>query len=125
MTDEEDARLLTRRLRWGPDRESAELAEVDPEAGWDVGPGEAPSARASLTPVTAQTFEERDLERRREEALDRKRQLWRDTAIILSGLVAVLLVANTFLPLLAGIATSSPTPLPPGATVAASPGGSS
>lgn len=122
MTDEDDARLLTRRLRWGADREGAELAEVDPDTGWDAGSDEAPSARAVLTPVIAQSFEERDLDRRREEALDRRRQLWRDTAIILSGLVAALLVANTFFPLLTGIATSSPTP--PGATVGAGPDGS-
>jgi hypothetical protein len=49
-----------------------------------------------------------------EEALDRRRQLWRDTALLLSVLLVVLAGANLILPGLAGAPGASPTPIPTG-----------
>ena len=58
------------------------------------------------------SFELRELDRIDEEALDRRRQLWRDTAMLLTAVVAALLVANLLGPELSGIASVSPAPSP-------------
>jgi hypothetical protein len=63
----------------------------------------APIDAASAGP----SFERRDLERMDEEALDRRRQLWRDTAVVLSALVVILLAANVVLPQIIGLAASA------------------
>lgn len=134
MTDD-DQDPLTRRLHWDAD----ESSPVDPDSGWDLqrnrvgAAGSAPdadtdleAARAALTPVRpATSFEQRDLERRDEEALDRRRQLWRDTAIILSGIIIALLLAQLVFPSAAGVASASPTPVPTGVVIGPSPVGAS
>src|SRR5262249_28359585 len=71
--------------------------------------------RVTSSGVTAgPSFERRDLDRMDDEARDRRPQLWRDTAFLLSGLVLALLAANLVLPQLAGSATGSPSPIPTG-----------
>lgn len=115
MTDD-DPGFLTRRLRWDADAEPGESAAA-PDADSDLA--------AVLTPVVpATSFEQRDLDRRDEEALDRRRQLWRDTAIILSGIVIALLVAQLVFPSPAGVASASPSPIATGVVVGPAPGGS-
>jgi PKD domain len=118
MTDDPD--FLTRRLRWRaegePKGDPVPDAAVDPRfdrayEGWDP-PEPEPVPAPPLT--VGPSFERRDLARRDEEALDRRRQLWRDTAIILSGMVIALLVAQLVLPGLGGTAVASPTPGPTG-----------
>lgn len=76
---------------------------------------------ASAATGDGRSFEVRHLDRIDADALDRRRQLWRDTAILLSGLVAVLLVANLVVPQIAGLAAASPSPLASGITGGPSP----
>jgi hypothetical protein len=121
---DDDGRHLSRRLRWDPEadrtwqpREAAEhwedhLPRAD-EHSIETAQPQAPSAAAP-------SFERRDLQRMDDEALDRRRQLWRDTAIILIGVVVALIVANMAFPQLSGFASASPTPSPSGLIVAPS-----
>lgn len=109
---------LRRRLRWGSEREP----EIEPGGGrpypapaeaverWDDEAG-ARTAAVDLR-TDAVSFEQRELDRMEDEALDRRRQLWRDTAVILSAIIAALLVANFVFPTLGGTAVASPTPNP-------------
>ena len=120
MTDDprtDDPNFLTRRLRWGvdPDADVDAHAPIDPPSDdWDTPePDPVPVAALDGPP----SFERRDLARRDEEALDRRRQLWRDTAIILSGIVIALLIAQVLLPGAGGTALASPTPGPTGGIV--------
>ncbi len=101
--DPDDASFLARRLHWEAesDREGLEpnadaVLEDDPEltAAW-VAP--------RLDPATP-SFERRDLERREGAALERRRQLWRDSATILSAVVVALLAFQ----LVGGLASPSP-----------------
>jgi hypothetical protein len=101
MTDDRD--FLTRRLRWDPQPEGRDSPEPDP----------APVA----PPTAAPSFERRDLARRDEEALERRRQLWRDTVIILSGILVALLATQLLLPRAGGTAVASPTPIPTGVVI--------
>jgi len=141
---DDDGSFLSRRLRW---------RRVDPAADGAVtrSPAEIPTPRRRYdldfwdddpiwpddllagrsAPVDAApagpSFERRDLERIDEEALDRRRQLWRDTAVILSALVAVLLAANVVLPQLTGLAVSAsgpPSDTPPAGASPVGGGGS-
>jgi PKD domain len=125
----DDAGELSRRLRWDPERGP----ETPPGGGrryadvpgaderWDDD-DKLVLTTAAANPVS---FEQRQLDRIQDEALDRRRQLWRDTAVILSALVAALLVANIVFPSLTGTAVASPTPNPTEVTLGptASPGG--
>jgi hypothetical protein len=112
---------LSRRLHWEP--------ESDPDTGadpgratasghdlWDDDPGDGARTEAVATSGggvgPGPSFERRQLDRMDEEALDRRRQLWRDTSLILSGLLVVLIVANIVLPQLTGSASASPTAIP-------------
>src|SRR5262245_21324578 len=115
MTDD-DGWDLSRRLHWEAE-EAPPAAQPQPE-GYQA-PEPVTGGRVAGGP----SFERRDLDRIDGEALDRRRQLWRDTAIILSGLVAVLLVANIVLPQLSGVASATPSPRPTdgGAEPSASP----
>src|SRR5690242_11520507 len=109
----DDGSRLSRRLHWDGDGSSAASAGSAAQAGgaakagraakpaidangWDVRVDWSADAKAAdaarFMPVTpAASFERRDLDRMDADALDRRRQLWRDTALLLSGLVAVLL----------------------------------
>jgi hypothetical protein len=115
MTDDPD--FLTRRLRWAPEREAdGETSDAAPGArldryseAWD--PPEPDPVPVASSPA-APSFERRDLARREEEALDRRRQLWRDTAMILGGIVVALLIGQLVLPQAGGTAAASPTPSP-------------
>src|SRR5262245_48459147 len=98
MTDD-DGRGLSRRLHWDAE-EAPPTAELEPTAYPEPEP--VTGGRVEGGP----SFERRDLDRMDGEALDRRRQLWRDTAIILSGLIVVLLVANLVLPQLSGVASA-------------------
>jgi hypothetical protein len=117
---------LSRRLHWEPDAEpEPEPGRRRPSAG-AAGAGDHWDDEVVLTAAAnAVSFEERQLERIQDQALDRRRQLWRDTAVILSALVAALLVANVVFPSLTGTAAASPTPNPTEVTLgpAGSPGG--
>jgi hypothetical protein len=100
---DDDGGFLSRRLRWD---DEAGL----PENRSDIG-------RFPVAPVAdRRSFERRDLDRIDAVALDRRRQLWRDTAIILSGLVAALLVANFMFGQVTGFAGASPSPFGTGLT---------
>lgn len=125
---DDDGSFLSRRLRWEPEPEP----EAEPDAGADPGPApgyeaeawedEAGAAEAGQTEVVATgrgvvagpSFERRELARLDMEALDRRRQLWRDTSLILSLLLVVLLGANVLIPELVDSAGASPTPIPTG-----------
>ena len=119
-----DPNFLTRRLRWGvdPDVEGHADAEIATDAPAEalIDPGDEDWDPPEPDPVpvaaldAAPSFERRDLARRDEEALDRRRQLWRDTAIILSGIVIALLIAQVLLPGAGGTAMASPTPITTG-----------
>jgi hypothetical protein len=115
MTD--DPEFLTRRLRWAPEDQAPDDTG-DAAAGapfdryseaWD---SPEPDPVPVASPPAAPSFERRDLARRDEEALDRRRQLWRDTAIILGGVIVALLVAQLVLPQAGSTAAASPTPSP-------------
>jgi len=120
----DDPNFLTRRLRWGVDPDADVEGHAEPEiatdapadASIDFGDEDWDTPEPDPVPVmafdTALSFERRDLARRDEEALDRRRQLWRDTAIILSGIVIALLIAQVLLPGAGGTAMASPTPVP-------------
>src|SRR5438552_3623970 len=100
MSDRPD--FPTPRQRWNP------------EEDWDPPePDPVPVAPVEELP----SFERRDIASIDEAALDGRRQLWRDTAVILSGVVAALLVANLVFPTIAGFASSSPNPISTGLTV--------
>ena len=120
MADEEGT-SLSRRLHG--ERESEPDADADPGGGpwseaesWDD--EVADDARTEAVPTSAgavaagPSFERRQLDRMDEEALDRRRQLWRDTSLLLSGLLVVLIVANIVLPQLTGTGGTSPTAIP-------------
>ena len=117
MTDD-DGRGLSRRLHWDADEEAD---EAPPAPAWDREPYRAPEPVTPGPVASGPSFERRDLDRIDEEALDRRRQLWRDTAVILSSLVMVLLVANLVLPQLSGVASASPSPGPAAGTTGPSP----
>jgi hypothetical protein len=136
MSDE-DGDDLSRRLHWDagdrPPRGAEEVAHNvgapepfddgahwDDEVGWSNDSSETGKVALGASAVVP-SFERRDLARMDLAALDRRRQLWRDTALLLSGLVAALLVANLVLPEIAGLAAASPTPFGAGPTVGPSP----
>jgi outer membrane biosynthesis protein TonB len=118
---DDDGSFLSRRLHWGPeaDPESAPDAGVprDDQERWDDQPGPAERGRPEVVAAGGgvsggRSFERRELDRMDEEALDRRRQLWRDTALLLSVLLVVLAGANLVLPGLGGAPDESPTPIP-------------
>jgi len=134
---DEDGGFLSRRLHWEagnrPPRGADEVTEpadahvpVDDGAHWDDEVNwpdhSAETGRvAPGAPTVAPSFERRDLARIELAALNRRRQLWRDTALLLSGLVAALLVANLVLPEIVGLAAASPSPFGTGALFGPSP----
>jgi hypothetical protein len=101
MTDD-DARHLARRLHWDAETDGA----TEDDRGLDTGPGR-------VTPGNARpSFERRDLARREELALDRRRQLWRDSAAILSAVVLALLAFDLLSSFSTGLLGPSPSPMP-------------
>jgi hypothetical protein len=122
----DDGSHLSRRLHWDAEREAAGKPRVDAD-GWDehvdwsADAAAAEAGRFADAEAPPRSFERRDLDRIDADALDRRRQLWRDTALILSGLVVALLVANLVLPGIAGLAGPSPSPGPSGLLAAPSP----
>src|SRR6185436_16589082 len=127
----EDGSHLSRRLHWEPLEPSGMGADTPPEAepastrGDDAQGSHETIDWAEVSPATAshvtgaadrRTFERRDLDRIDADALDRRRQLWRDTAVVLSGLVAALLIANLVFPELTGLVGASPSPFASGIT---------
>jgi len=133
---DDDGSSLSRRLHWDAEGGTPATSGVDPDAwhepvGWSIEATPADARPADARPAAARaadaipfvavtpapSFERRDLDRIEADALDRRRQLWRDTALILSGLVAVLLVANLVLPQIAGLVAASPSPGASGMTV--------
>src|SRR5689334_14769363 len=114
---DDDGSHLSRRLHWDAERETGRTPGVaadgwDEHVDWSADAEAAEAGRFAGAEAAAppRSFERRDLDRIDADALDRRRQLWRDTALLLSGLVAVLLVANLVLPGIAGPASPSPTP---------------
>src|SRR6058998_1615722 len=115
MTDD-DGSSLSRRLHWdsenGPDAAAAPQRASEPSAApserWDDDTAEVedPTTDTAQTVAIAggRSFERRDLDRMDAEALDRRRQLWRDTAMILSAMIGALLVTNLVFPQIAGVA---------------------
>jgi hypothetical protein len=121
---DDDGSFLSRRLHWGPE------GEADPESGagtsqapgydaeaWDDEVGAGGGGRTEVVAAgggvsAGRSFERRELDRMDEEALDRRRQLWRDTALLLSLLLVVLIGANLVIPELTGAPGASPTPVP-------------
>src|SRR4029079_7421704 len=98
-----DAGDLSRRLHWEPDLEPETQPGRGRPAASAAGAGERWDGDAEpTTAFTAVSFEQRQLERIADQALDRRRQLWRDTAVILSAIVAGLLVAKVVFPSLTG-----------------------
>lgn len=97
---DDDGSSLSRRLHWD--------SENRPDADEPIDTGLSSAAPGG------RSFERRDLDRIESEALDRRRQLWRDTAIILSALIGALLVANLVFPQVSGVASASPSPAPTG-----------
>jgi hypothetical protein len=101
ITDD-DARHLARRLHW------------DGEVG--AGTGRDPQldvARGAPTPVSERpSFERRDLDRRAAAALDRRKQLWRDSAAILSAVVVSLLAFRLLGSFSTSLVEASPSPTP-------------
>src|SRR6476660_3716065 len=129
---DDDGSFLSRRLRWEPEAEP----EPEPDAGADLGrargyereawEGDVGAGDPGRTQVVTgrgiiagPSFERRELARLDMEALDRRRQLWRDTSLILSLLLVVLIGANVLIPALAGSAGASPTPIPTGVVAGA------
>ena len=107
----DDASFLARRLHWEAEgeREGLEpgadaVVEDDPEltAAW-VAP--------RLDPAKP-SFERRDLERREAAALERRRQLWRDSATILSAVIVALLGFQLLGGLSGPLPSASPSPSP-------------
>lgn len=100
---DDDGSSLSRRLHW--------------EA--ESGPAPDRTTDTGLSPAAAggRSFERRDLDRMESEALDRRRQLWRDTALVLSAVIGALLVANLVFPQMSGVASASPSPAPTGITI--------
>ena len=128
---DEDGSHLSRRLHWDPREPSGAGANTSPEAdlanNWDDDAQRTPDRIdwAEVSPATSsyavggadgRTFERRDLDRIDADALDRRRQLWRDTAVILSGLGAVLLIANLVFPEITGLIGASPSQSASGTT---------
>jgi hypothetical protein len=105
----DDASLLARRLHWEAESERGRL-----EPGADAVVEDDPELTAAwvtprLDPATP-SFERRDIERREEAALERRRQLWRDSATILSAIVVALLVFQLLGGLSAALPGASPSP---------------
>ena len=109
----DDAGFLARRLHWDAESEREGLepgadavVEYDPELtqGWVRPELDAPSP----------SFERRDLERREAAALERRRQLWRDSATILSAIVVALLGFQLLGGLSAPPPGASPSPITTG-----------
>lgn len=128
MTDD-GGNSLSKRLHWDPEAEP-EAAREPGRAPWSAAESwddVADDARTEAVPnsgsavAAGPSFERRQLDRMEEEALDRRRQLWRDTSLLLSGLLVVLIVANVVLPELSGMAVASPTAIPT-SVVAGGPG---
>src|SRR4029079_15358613 len=113
----DDGSHLSRRLHWDAERETGRTPGVAAD-GWDEDVDWSADAEAAEAGVFGgaeaaappRSFERRDLDRIDADALDRRRQLWRDTALLLSGLVAVLLGANVVLHQLAMITVACPSP---------------
>jgi hypothetical protein len=122
---DDDGSFLSRRLRWEPetvpdaDADAGHAPSYEPD-GWDDTPAGDEAGRTQIVAPSGHgvsagpSFERRELDRLDMEALDRRRQLWRDTSLILSFLLVVLIGANVLIPELAGSAGASPTPIPTG-----------
>ena len=110
----DDGSHLSRRLHWDAERGAVKPVDDDgwdEHVDWSADAEAAENARfAAAEPAPGPSYERRELDRMDADALDRRRQLWRDTALMLSGLVVALLVANLVLPQIAGLAGPSPSP---------------
>jgi hypothetical protein len=108
---DDDGSLIARRLRWGAEDRHQEVSRDDLDDR-PFGGEDAPlAATLPVEPrITGPSFERRELDRMDEEALDRRRQLWRDTSILLIGLLVVLLVGQVVLPATQGLVSSSASP---------------
>ena len=102
---DDDGSSLSRRLHW--DSENGPNTDAPRDHG------------LTFAATGGRSFERRDLDRIESEALDRRRQLWRDTAIILSALLGALLLGNLVVPQLSGVASASPSPAPAGESMGA------
>jgi hypothetical protein len=112
MTDD-DARYLARRLHWDGEGEQADRDQGhDPSVESDV--ERSVAIGAVKAKVATPSFERRDLERRESVALERRRQLWRDSATILSAVVVALLVFRLLGAFSAPAPAASPSPIPSG-----------
>jgi hypothetical protein len=112
---DDDGSRIARRLRWGAESQLPEQAGdgwMDDLEDRPFGGEDAPlAATVPVEPrITGPSFERRELDRMDEEARDRRRQLWRDTSILLIGLLVVLLVGQVVLPATQGLVSSSATP---------------
>ena len=108
---DEDGSSLSRRLHWD-EQDASEPGGAPPDDAPNHQPVEVRPVEA--LPV-ADGFDHRgwtDPNWGDKVALDRRRQLWRDTAILLSGLVVALLVANLVFPQIAGLAGGGTRPRP-------------
>jgi hypothetical protein len=103
LTDD-DARHLARRLHWD--------AEGDATTGRD--PQLDPARRAASPASERPSFERRDLARREAVALDRRRQLWRDSAAILSAVIVFVLAFRLLGSFATTTSEASPSPSPSG-----------
>ena len=105
----DDASFLARRLHWEAESERGGL---EPRADAVV-EGDPELAAAWVAPKldrATPSFERRDIERREEAALERRRQLWRDSATILSAVVVALLVFQLLGGLSGALPGASPSP---------------
>ena len=113
----DDASFLARRLHWEAESERARL-EPGADAVVEDDPELTDAWVAPRLDAATPTFERRDLARREEAALERRRQLWRDSATILSAVIVALLAFQ----LLGGLSTplpdASPSPIPSGDSTA-------
>lgn len=107
--NQDDASLLARRLHWEAESEREGL-----EPGAEAVVEEDPDLTAAWVPPRLDTatpsFERRDIERRAEAALERRRELWRDSATILSAVIVALLAFQLLGGLFASPPGASPSP---------------
>ncbi len=96
---------------------------AEPRSPWiggdptDVTPGDAPQWATDLDDDPGLELTRVTRDDAVDDVGDRRRILWRDSAMILSGLILAILAAQTFLPGSAGVPTGSPTAFPTGVAI--------